>query len=100
MDKPETCSILSEAMVLQENPKYISDMSVCASRWDSTEINLMLKTQAGFDCVYVSLAAEVPPYSERAEGPLHLYQNNLHEDKKKSHDIYIQWNLTFNVSIN
>lgn len=52
MDKPDTCSILSEAMVLQENPKYISDMSVCASSWHSTEINLMLKKQAGFDCVY------------------------------------------------
>lgn len=59
MDKPDTCSILSEAMVLQENPKYISDMSVCPSSWHSTEINLMLKKQAGFDCVhYVSLAAE------------------------------------------
>lgn len=41
MDKPDTCSILSEAMVLQENPKYISDMSVCASSLHSTEINLM-----------------------------------------------------------
>lgn len=55
MDKPDTCSILSEAMVLQENPKYISDMSVCASRCHSTEINLMLKKQAGFDCVYYAV---------------------------------------------
>lgn len=65
-------------MVLQENPKYISDMSVCASRWQSTEINLMLNNQAGFDPLYdVSLAAEVAHYSEQAEGPLHLDQKEF-----------------------
>lgn len=42
----------------------------------------MLNNQAGFDPVYdVSLAAEVPHYSEQAEGALHLDQ--LHEDKKR-----------------